>query len=155
MTVVTLKSLSHRFFTDTPNMAQAKIEELGAAIEALGEKIKAAEGGQEACDALEAEFAFVKEDSFEADIMASFVAAGDGDGSPLTFEQFFPLIKAAAKEFGEKISKENALEVFNDFDADSSGTCDVEEFANVAIAFVMVAGFAALVAVAEEMGIEV
>merc|ERR1711865_155909 len=136
------------------NMAQAKIEELGAAIEALAAKIKAAEGGQEVCDELEAAFAFVKEEEFGTEITAAFVAAGDGEGNPLTFAQFFPVIKKAAKEFGEKMSEEEALECFNDFDADGSGTCDSEEFTLVAIAFVMVAAYTALAAAATEMSIE-
>merc|ERR1712072_579224 len=136
------------------NMAQEKIEELGSAIEAVATKICEVEGGEDVVNALKEGFSFIDSEEFGASIGEAFMAAGDGEGNALTFEQLMPVIREAAGEFGEKMSDEDCLEAFNEFDADGSGTCDIEEFSTLAIALVMIAAFKALCECATEMGIE-
>merc|ERR1712070_179373 len=135
-------------------MAQAKLEELGTMMEALAAKVAEQEGGEEVVNALKEGFSFIEDEAFGEAIGQAYLAAGDGEGSPLTFEQFMPVIKEAAGDFSEKMSDEDALEAFKEFDADGSGTCDAEEFATVAMALVMLAAFKILCEAAKEMGVE-
>merc|ERR1711871_140225 len=128
-----------------------KIEEVGKALEQMSSALEASgDEGKEIVASLKAQFSFVESEEFEAEAKKKFNEGNNGE--PLNFEQFFPIIKEASKDFGEKISEEEAKEAFKDIDEDGSGTIGMEEFGKFVILVVLACACKAMGEAVEKLG---
>lgn len=119
------------------------------ALEALKES--GDEGAAKGAE-IEEGFAFMKEEDFEETLIREFNEADtDGSGS-LSFDQFWPVCSEACKDMEE--DPENARAFFEQCDADSSGTMDVEEFFMFTICIVLQMGGNAVAKACAELGVE-
>merc|ERR1712080_17808 len=111
---------------------------MGKGLEAMADAITASgPEGAAAVEELKKQFEFVESEEFKDEMKNKYNEAGGGE--PLAFEQFYPLIKEAASEFGEKLGEDEARDAFKDLDADGSGTMDPDEFGIFVILVVMMA----------------
>merc|ERR1712070_281007 len=127
-----------------------KLEEIGKALEAMATQLEeSGDEGKAIVAELKEGFSFVDTPEFEAEAKSKFNEANGGE--PLNFESFFPIIKEVSKEFGDKISEDDAKEAFSDIDEDKSGTIDMDEFGKFVMLIVLAAACKALGEAAESL----